>query len=239
MQKWLTSTLFTFTALVFSFVVQAAHLPQSDQQKQLDEKLLSAFSGRRGQCPDLAKVRNLIQRGASANARNWDGNTLTVLMLAAQNGCTDIAELLLDAKADVNAKASVVIGVGGGASGITSLSQAAASGNAPLVKMLIEHGADLHALTGNGATGMAFATTNEVVKELLDRGLEINARDKDGYTILILSAEGFYRPTVAYLLGHGADPNATAKDGTTALKLAEKIGRSDDVELLRKAGAKE
>jgi len=239
MRKCLISMLFTSTAFVFSFVGQAAHLPQSDQQKQLDEKLLSTFSGRRGQCPDLAMVGNLIREGASPNARNWDGNTLTVLMLAAQNGCTDIVELLLDAKADANAKASVVIGVGGGASGITALSQAAASGNASLVKMLIEHGADLHALTGNGATVMAFATTNEVVQEFLDRGLDINARDKDGYTLLILSAEGFHRPTVAFLLRHGADPNAKSKGGTTALKLAEKIGHSDDAELLRKAGAKE
>jgi len=58
MKKCLISMLFTFAAFVFSFVGQAAHLPQSDQQKQLDEKLLSTFSGRRGQCPDLAKVRN-------------------------------------------------------------------------------------------------------------------------------------------------------------------------------------
>lgn len=239
MKKCLISTLFIVTAFVFSFAGQVAHLPQSDQQKQLDEKLLSTFSGRRGQCPDLAKVRDLIQQGASPNARNWDGNTLTVLMLAAQNGCIDIAEMLLNAKADVNAKASVVIGVGDGASGITALSQAAASGNASLVKVLLAHGADLHTLTGNGATVMAFATTNEVVQEFLDRGLDINARDKDGYTLLILSAEGFHRPTVAFLLGHGADPNAKANDGTTALRRAEKIGHSEDVELLRKAGAKE
>jgi ankyrin repeat protein len=211
----------------------------ADRQKQLDEKLMSSLSRRRGQC-ELADIRSLIQQGASPNAKNWDGDTLTALMLAAQKGCADIVKLLLDAGADVNARASVVIGVQGDvARGITPLSQAAASEDVSIVKMLLEHGADIHALTGKRATVMAFATTNEIVQVFLDRGLDINARDKDGYTLLIRSAEGFHRPTIAFLLQHGADPNAKTKDGTTALQLAEKIGHLDDVELLRKAGAKE
>jgi ankyrin repeat protein len=207
-------------------------------QKELDEKLMSMFEGRRGQC-DLAEVKSLIQQGASPNARNWDGNTLTALMAAARRRCPDIVKILLEAGANVNAKAGVVIGVGDGVSGITPLSQAAASEDVSIVKLLLEHGADIHALTGNGATVMAFATTNEIVQVFLDRGLDINARDKNGYTLLIRSAEGFHRPSVAFLLEHGADPNAKTTDGTTALKLAKGIGHLDDVELLKKAGAKE
>lgn len=208
------------------------------QQKALNEKLMSTLTGRRGQCQS-AEAQSLIQQGASPNARNWDGNTLTALMLAAQNGCVDIVKLLLDAGADVNTKAVVAIGARDVATGITPLSQAAASGNPSIVKMLLDHGADIHALTGRGATVMEFATTNEVVQIFLDLGVSINARDKNGYTILILSAEGFHRPSIAFLLEHGADPNAKTDDGVTALKLAQGIGHTRDVELLRAAGAKE
>ena len=238
MQRYLFYILLMLAVSVLTRV--PAHPAQSaDRRKQPDEKLLAVLSGRRGLC-DVAQVRNLVQQGASPNARNWDGNTLTALMLAAQNRCVDIVRLLLDAGADVNAGASLVIGAQGNvASGISPLSQAAASEDVSIVKLMIERGADIHALTGNGATVMAFATTNEIVQEFLDRGLDINARDKDGYTLLIRSAEGFHRPTVAFLLGHGADANAKAKDGTTALKLAQRIGHLEDVALLRKAGAKE
>jgi ankyrin repeat protein len=106
--------------------------------------------------------------------------------------------------------------------------------------MLVEHGADVHAVDGRGATVLAYATTNEIAQFFLDRGLDINARDQDGYTLLIRSGEPFHRPSIAFLLEHGADPNAKAKDGTTALKLAQgRFGHPDDVELLKKAGAKE
>jgi len=82
------------------------------QQKTLDEKLMNTLSfGPRGDC-DLKAVQGLLQQGASPNARNEDGNTLTALMFAAQNGCSDIVKLLLDAGAKVNAKASNVSAAG-------------------------------------------------------------------------------------------------------------------------------
>jgi len=189
---------------------------------------------------DIAEVRALLRQGASPNSKNSDGNTLTALMVAAQKGNADIVKLLLDEGTEVNAKADVVIGAEAFvATGITALSQAAHSANLPIVKMLLEHGADIHALDGRGATVLSFATTNEIAQYFLDRGLDINARDKDGYTLLIHSAEGIRRPSIAYLLEHGADPNAKTADGTTALKLAQGIRHPGDVELLKKAGAKE
>jgi ankyrin repeat protein len=84
--------------------------PSDTQQKILDEKLMNTLSfGPRGHC-DLKAVQGLLQQGASPNARNEDGNTLTALMVAAGNGCSDIVKLLLDAGAKVNAKASYVSG---------------------------------------------------------------------------------------------------------------------------------
>lgn len=190
---------------------------------------------------DIAKVRELLRQGASSNASNWDGNSLTALMVAALNGDADIVELLLNKGANVNAKAIETSGVEGHVlSGITALSLAPRSGNLSIVEMLVNHGADIHAKDSYGRTALAFATTNEIAQFFLDRGLDINARDKDGYTLLIRSGEPFHRPSIAFLLEHGADPNAKANDGTTALKLAEgRFGHPGDVELLKKAGEKE
>jgi len=216
--------------------------PSTSAQEALNEKLMSTlWFVPRGRC-DLTAVQSLLQQGASPNSRNSDGNTLTALMVAAQNGCADIVKLLLDGGADVNAKASFVSGVQGHVlGGITALSSGAASENLAVVRMLLEHGADLHAQTSDGATVMLRASTNEIVQTFLDRGLDINARDKHGYTLLIRSAEGGgrHRPSVAFLLAHGADPNAKTDDDTTALKLAKGIKHPDDVDLLVKAGAKE
>src|ERR1700690_1528309 len=98
------------------------------QQKHLDEKLIQTLSVlRRGNC-DLKAVQSLLQQGASPNARNSNGNTLTALMVAALNGCSDIVELLLDAGAKVNVKAAYVSGVQANVlDGITALWDAAAS----------------------------------------------------------------------------------------------------------------
>jgi ankyrin repeat protein len=86
--------------------------------------------------------------------------------------------LLLDEGARVNEKAEWDIGARADvATGITALSQAAHSENLSIVKMLMEHGADIHALDGRGATVLAYATTNEIAQCFLDHGLDINARD--------------------------------------------------------------
>ena len=122
---------------------------------------------------------------------------------------------------------------------ITPLSEAATSGNAAIVRLLLESGADIHASYGCGGTVMEAATTNDIVQIFLDRGLDINGRDKFGGTILIISAEGSRRPSIAFLLAHGADPNARTDDGMTALKVAQGFGKTDEVELLKKACARE
>jgi uncharacterized protein len=246
MTKYLTCLLLCVAILSTWLPVQSQAPDQpklsESHQKPLDQNLMwTLWFGPRGHC-DLTAVRSLLQQGASPNARNWDGNTLTALMVAAQNGCSDIVKRLLDAGAEVNAKADFASGIKANVlKGITALSSAAASGNANVVRILLEHGADVHAQTDNGATVMLSASTDEVVQIFLDHGLDINAQDKRGYTLLIRSAEwgGVHRPSIAFLLEHGADPNAKTEDGTTALKLAKGIGHPDDVELLEKAGAKE
>jgi ankyrin repeat protein len=55
------------------------------------------------------------------------------------------------------------------------------------------------------------------VKKLLDKGVNINAVGKYGYTALIAASWASYSETVEYLLSKGADPNIASADNATAL----------------------
>jgi ankyrin repeat protein len=207
-------------------------------QTELNKRLMQTLKGCRGDV-DADEVRKLLQQGASANATNTGEDSLTALMVASSKGYPGVVEALLDSGAEVNAKAKLPIKERGFVlEGVTALSVAALSGNAALTRMLISHGADIHGADTVSRSVMLWARSNEVVQVFLDEGLDINAHDVNGSTLLVLAA-GQNRdwPDEAFLLQHGADPNIKDKWGTTALKMAR--GRPDVVELLTRAGARE
>ena len=70
--------------------------------------------------------------------------------------------------------------------------------------------------------------------QLTHRGLDINVRDSEGYTMLMVcgDAEG-----ADWLIQRGADVNSAAKDGTTPLISAASRGRVEIVKQLLAAGA--
>ena len=67
---------------------------------------------------------------------------------------------------------------------------------------------------------------------LLDRGAEIGAPDKDGWTGLHLASWNGHTATVALLLDRGAGIGAQAKEGSTPLHLASLKGHAATVALL-------
>jgi len=77
------------------------------------------------------------------------------------------------------------------------------------------------------------------VKLLLDKGANINARDKHDYTVLIFAASAGHAEVVKVLLDGGADLNAKNDLGLTALGAAKLFSHTEVVQLLEKAGAKE
>ena len=77
------------------------------------------------------------------------------------------------------------------------------------------------------------------VKLLLDKGANINARDKHDYTPLIFAASQGHAEVVKILLERGADVTAKNDLGLTALGAAKLFGHTEVAELLTKAGAKE
>ena len=57
------------------------------------------------------------------------------------------------------------------------------------------------------------------LKELLDQGVDVNARGKDGVTPLLWALAQGGKPGFKYLLEHGANPNLQAERGDSAMLL--------------------
>ena len=71
---------------------------------------------------------------------------------------------------------------------------------------------------GRGILHIAVDSDNlEVVKEVLDRGVDINQVDDEGLTAIQYATICEYPEMVAYLLSRGADPLIKDDDGLTAI----------------------
>lgn len=174
-------------------------------------------------------VRLLLDKGAKIG--DQDVTHETALTSAAKRGDAQMAEVLIAAGADVNA------------GGRPPLVWAAEEGNAECVACLLKHGAGKQPQSLNGA--LFSATTRgpiEAVQLLLEHGADPNAAvGFAGYTPLMGAAYSESLPLSALklLLEKGADVKKKGANGETALSLAQKRGRTEVVELLEKAGAKE
>lgn len=117
---------------------------------------------------------------------------------------------------------------------------------------LLRAGADINAHDRKGTSGLMLAALGgapELIEYLLSHDANINLKDKQGRTALMVVASypkeryrGLSLPkrenlvaAIKALLKHGADMNVRDNEGETALTLAEKVGFSDFVSLLRKA----
>ncbi|MDT5262071.1 MAG: hypothetical protein QOC61_1075 [Acidobacteriota bacterium] len=85
----------------------------------------------------------------------------------------------------------------------------------------------------------AFRGNTTVVINLLERGADVNARDKDGDTALMFAAFKGHGLIVCLLLQYGANVYARAKNGWTAKKAAQSGLQHEIVEILRKAETKD
>lgn len=103
---------------------------------------LAAFFGRE------AIVRLLLARGASANSASTGALRTTPLIAALAGPRPELARLLVEAGADVNAR---------GNGGFTPLHQVAQNGQPELAALLLERGADPDAAADDGKTPLDLA----------------------------------------------------------------------------------
>lgn len=88
-----------------------------------------------------------VALGAGVNVNGAEGEVVPLLS-AAGNGCLDVAQLLIERGANVNAKDH---------DGWTPLIKAAQAGRADIVRLLMEHGADMSVADDTGRTAWMFA----------------------------------------------------------------------------------
>jgi ankyrin repeat protein len=154
---------------------------------------------------DLEAVRALIKQGAEVNAAQGDG--MTALHWAAEQGNAEMASLLVFAGAEPNAVTRL--------GGHTPLHVAAEAGAGQVVKVLIEAGANVSATTTTGVTPLHFAALSgsmEAVDQLLARGADANAREGSwGQTPLMFAASRNRVGTAKVLVERGADVTITSK----------------------------
>lgn len=75
------------------------------------------------------------------------------------------------------------------------------------------------------------------VKEILEKGLDPNAKDEEGSSALHLALIGLHREVAIYLLKKGADPNLKDNEGWTPLHIASFHKNESMAKLLLKHGA--
>lgn len=77
----------------------------------------------------------------------------------------------------------------------------------------------------------------DVMRDLLSRGIDPNARDPHGQTGLMLAAHAGHLAAVQLLVDHRVDLNVTAKFGLSAVMLAVTAGHKEIARVLARAGA--
>ena len=227
---------------------------------------------------DLEVVRVLLDYKVDINARsptNW--TAMHYVSKGPHLGWTlpphcgdqllpDIARLLVEQVADVNAQADdgriplhvvaewgrlevmrVLLehGANVGAKnneGRTPLHLAAISGS-ETVHILLEHGANVAVEDNEGRTPLHLATSSggvETWRALLEHGANVGAKDNEGRTPLHVAADRWKEEVefVRVLLEHGANVGAEDNEGRTALQISSTKGHDKITKLLSEHGAK-
>ncbi|XP_030060660.1 fibronectin type 3 and ankyrin repeat domains protein 1 [Microcaecilia unicolor] len=210
---------------------------------------------------DEESVVKILQTRCVNNIDVPDELGFTALMVAAQNGYTRLVSLLVEKGADVNqvngsGKDSLMLACFAGhldivkylrthgaswetrdKSGCTAMHWAADGGHLDVLEWMIVDGSkvdvkDSHfdwtplmrvsSITGN----------TDVASCLIEAGADINIKDKDGKSPLMVAALNNHESLVELLLERGADYSVTNEYGKTIDDMARAFGRQNVVTLL-------
>lgn len=170
------------------------------------------------------------------------------LLLAADSGDYNAVKVLLEAKADVEARMHINQGyVGSDAyyrDNCTALLKILAKGHKSIAELMVSYNADIKTTTGNGATAVHCAIQGANI-DALDYVLShvplayIDQADNDGVTPLILACRhNDAEDMVLHLLDKNADISKSAAIGQTPLEaLVSRGARDAFIEFMIAAGA--
>lgn len=173
--------------------------------------------------PNIAKVADLIARGAALETFNPRGKT--PLLQAAAAGNDIVADMLIQAGANVNVRDE---------EGSTPLILATIAGNAKTVRHLIEKNADPHALNAHDRTALMWAAAlgrREIAQMLIRSGADSEQHNQTGQTAYDIARmhENF---SLAEILKAGAQQH---KDAGNARPVAQTRGGAAFKDVMGKA----
>lgn len=169
-----------------------------------------------------------------------DRQVYTPLIAAAIHGHYDVVHILLTQLRPNLEKEGCVKFDGHLIEGATALWVAAGAGHLNIIKLLVEHGADLNHHTRNLSTPVRAACFDgrlDIIRYLVDHNANINFANAYNNTCLMIAAYKGHAEVVEYLLENDALPNEQANCGATALHYAAECGHVDVCSVLLDYGA--
>lgn len=161
------------------------------------------------------------------------------LFIACKRGHVEIVEYLITVcDADIEQKGLYEVPDDHSVHTATPLWCAAVTGKLAVIKCLVEHGADVNAISDSGSTPVrsaCFMTHLDIVSFLVDNGADILRPNYNGGTCLINSVQSVQ--LCLFLLQHGASVNTRDIQNKTALHYSIQEHRFETTKLLLDHGA--
>ncbi len=182
--------------------------------------IMAAFESETGSDVPAEAIQALIDAGARIEDTDEDGNT--ALMAACSNyrpNAKEIIDVLLNAGANVKKKDNDGQNILFWISNVQDYPE--------LVQKLVQRGADIHATDKEGNTPLHACWNPKTCQALINAGVKLNARNKDGMNALMFNLTDSYGVAAEKLpelcetlINAGIDLKATDKSGKTALYYA-------------------